>query len=87
MGVIELKIKEYYTTFINQYHRCFHTKYERCVIEEYRNTISKMFNIPSGHRWKFKEWYDIQNYAMQLLVDDGFIDETSKSFYCKQIKN
>jgi hypothetical protein len=83
----KLKIKEYYNSFIKQYYNCFKTQYERCVIEEYRNTISKMFNIPSGHRWQFEEWYDIQNYAMQLLVDDGFIDETSKIFYCKRMKN
>jgi hypothetical protein len=64
----------------------FNTQCERCVIEEYRNNLSKIFNIPSGHRWQFDEWYEILDYAMQLLVDNNYITEQSKNFYCYRIK-
>jgi hypothetical protein len=80
------KINNFYLSFIRQYRNCFPYHIERCIIEEYRNNLSRLFKIPSGHRWQYKEWYPIQEYAMQLLVNDGFISKESKEFYCKPIK-
>lgn len=81
------KIDDFYTSFIQRNAKCFSKQYERCIVEEYRNCLSKLFKIPSGHRWQFEEWYIIQDYAFQLLVNAGFITEGSKKFYCKKLNN
>lgn len=75
-----------YDSFVKTYHKNFTKNYERCFIEEYRNMVSKHFKIPSGHRWKYDEWFTIQEYAMELLVNGNYITNESKKFYCLKIK-
>lgn len=79
---MEEKILDFYNKFIILYKN---NTYDRCIIEHYRNELSKLFNIPCGHRWKFDEWFKIQEYGLKLLLDCGKITENEFKFYTLKI--
>ena len=80
------KIEEFYNYFITN-NECYITdKWNRCLVEEYRNSLSKYFGFPQGHRWKYDEWFEIQDKAFNLLVKLNRISETERKFYCLRTK-
>ncbi len=79
---MEEKILYFYNEFIILYKN---NKYDRCIIEHYRNELSKLFKFPCGHRWKFNEWFNIQEYGFKLLLDGGKITKDEFEFYTMRI--
>lgn len=76
----------FYNYYINKNKEYNHSKWSRCEFEEYRNCLAKFLNYPQGHRWKFPEWFDIQDIAFKILVDEGKISEEEYKFYCLRFK-
>ena len=76
------KIIEFYNNFLKSYSNI---EYDRCLLEHYRNELSKLFNIPCGHRWKFEDWFMIQKIGFGLLLNDGKISKSEFEFYTKRI--
>lgn len=76
-------IIDFYNKFVEIYK---YDKWERCVVEQYRNDLSKAFGFPQGHRWKFDEWWTLQDEAFDLLVEKGKISKKERDFYCMRFK-
>ncbi|MBR6516911.1 MAG: hypothetical protein IKT40_08750 [Bacilli bacterium] len=75
------KIINFVNNFIIEYKN---STYDRCIIEHFRNELSKHFNIPCGHRFKFEEWFEIQDYAFELLLINNKITKNEFEFYIKR---
>ena len=80
------KIIIFYNEFIINNKQYITEKWNRCLVEEYRNSLSKYFGFPQGHRWKYDEWFDIQDEAFDLLFNEGRISIEEKKFYCLRFK-
>ena len=80
------KFKEFYNYFISNNKNYITDKWDRCLVEEYRNSLSKFFGFPQGHRWKYEEWFDVQDKAFDLLVQFNRISKEERDFYCKRFK-
>lgn len=82
----EIEINEkIYKFYLNFDSNIKDEKYDRCISEEFRNQLSKEFNFPQGHRWKFDEWFSIQEKAFKLLLNLNKIDEKEYNFYCQKV--
>ena len=77
------KIIDFYKKFIITYD---YVVWDRCICEQYRNDLAKAFGFPQGHRWKYDEWWVLQDEAFELLVKEGKITEEEKKFYCLRFK-
>ena len=74
----EQEALDFYEDYVKSNPQFNQVKWERCEFEEYRN--------PQGHRWKFPEWFDIQDVAFKILVDKRKITEEEYKFYCLRFK-
>lgn len=77
------EIKEFYNKFIITYN---YDVWDRCICEQYRNDLAKAFGFPQGHRWKYDEWWVLQDEAFDLLVKENKISNEEKNFYCLRFK-
>lgn len=76
-------IIDFYKKFINEY--CYDI-WERDIVEQFRNDLAKAFGFPQGHRWKFDEWWLLQDEAFDLLVKEGKITKEQRDWYCLRFK-
>lgn len=82
----EQEALNFYEDYVKSNPQFNQVRWERCEFEEYRNCLSKFLKYPQGHRWKFSEWFDIQDVAFKILVDKGKITEEEYKFYCLRFK-
>ncbi len=82
----EQEALDFYEDYVKSNPQFNQVKWERCEFEEYRNCLSKFLKCPQGHRWKFPEWFDIQDVAFKILVDKRKITEEEYKFYCLRFK-
>ena len=82
----EQEALDFYEDYVKSNPQFNQVKWERCEFEEYRNCLSKFLKYPQGHRWKFHEWFDIQDVAFKILVDKRKITEEEYKFYCLRFK-
>ena len=82
----EQEALDFYEDYVKSNPQFNQVKWERCEFEEYRNCLSKFLKYPQGHRWKFPEWFDIQDVAFKILVDKRKITEEENKFYCLRFK-
>lgn len=84
--ITEQEALEFYEKYINNFSEYNHEKWGRCEFESYRNELTKHLKYPQGHRWKYPDWFDIQDIAFKILVDKGKISENEYKFYCQKFK-
>lgn len=84
--ITEQEALDFYENYVKTNPQINQNKWERCEFEEYRNCLTKHIKYPQGHRWKYPDWFDIQEIAFKVLVDKGKITDDEYKFYCQKFK-